>query len=75
MAYFRSKVMLARFVVDQLSLLKRGSALTTTIIPGQFGDFSASIVIGELLGATVSKVEPISYEQPTNTSQEPIQGG
>ena len=75
MAYLKNKEVLAHFVADRVRHLKPGSALTMTIIQGQFEDYSVSSAIDGLSVDTVETKEQTSSKQPTNTSPEIIQGG
>lgn len=67
MSYFKNKEALVQFVEDTIQSLNKNSVLTMTIVPGQFGDYSARTVIDELLADTASKVAQSSSKQPTNT--------
>lgn len=68
MSYFKSKKTLVQFVEETLQNLKQGSQLTMTIIPGQFEDFSARIVITGSSGDTGENSEPSYFEKLMNTS-------
>jgi hypothetical protein len=67
MSYFKDKEMLAAFVNDQLASLSKGSALTMTIIPGQFGDYSVRTVTDVLSEDIGETLEHSFLRPPTNT--------
>lgn len=75
MNYFKNKTLLVLSVVEAINLLKQGSALTMTIIPGVFGDYSVRTVIdGSSVDIDATK-ELNTSSQPTNTSSENTQDG
>jgi len=65
--YCKDKAELVQFVEDLLETSKLNSALTMTIVPGQFGDYSVRIAIVESSEDIASKAEQASSEPPTNT--------
>lgn len=67
--YFKDKAELVQYVDGRLPSLEKGSVLTMTIIPGQFADYSVSIVTGTLSANTVETKEQNSSEPLTSISQ------
>ncbi len=73
--YFKDKAELVQYVDARLSTLEKGSVLTMTIIPGQFADFSASIVTGTSSASTEGTREQNSLDQLTNILQKNTPAG
>jgi len=73
--YFKDKAECVQYVTEHLNSLGKGSVLTMTIIPGQLGDFSASIATDTLSVNTAEKKELVSFEQRMNTLHKTTQGG
>ena len=66
MSYCKNKEELARFVNETAATLSKGSALTMTIVPGQFGDFSVRIVTDVLSEDIGETLEHSFLKPPTN---------
>lgn len=73
--YFKNKEELVQYVTDLLPRLKRNSASTMTIIPGQFADFSVSLVIDLSSEDTAETKELNSFSQRMNILHKTTQGG